>query len=733
MMKIDQGGVFLRVVAVVLLLGAMLVLSWRGVKVQTNLYDLLPSGGGAAVHSLERMAEAGSRQVNVLIKGDSEKEVLDSALALCEKLPPVFCRMSDDKALVQLASTLQPYRFQLLSARHRGLLQQGKTEVLRDEALTNLYSFVPLALFPVDDDPYCFATSFLLENPLLNKKNFEMQQGIMLGRLDASWYAYMPLMISGDTASSLSLLQQEIAKLSELCEQMGALLCGTPVHTWKASSSSQRAMGALSMVSVLMVLGLFLGVFVSLRGMLIMVLTLAASGVISLGTAMLLHGSVHILALVFGCSLVGISSDYMVHYLVAHHDDADARVSASLLRALLLGLLTSVLGYSTFYLTGVGLLAQIATVSVSGLLSAMLLIVAFYPRVYAGHLPVRLTGGALRVGACISRWRFGMGLPWLLGVVMLGLSFWKLTTCDDLRSFYRPDAQLMEAEKQLARLNGMEQGLMTLVVSSENAEQNLQRQEMLAHMLEQAGVENYTAVASLVPSACRQRENFDMVRKLVAAHVDEVPLSMPDEWPGTLQPDALWKASSSFASLSALWDANHSVVLVPGKYREQLNLLESVPWVTVADRFAALQTEIGMWREQLMRLLCVVGIVVVLLLSCCFGFRAALGICGPVLAGISCVFGVLAAFGLPLTLFHVLACYLILGLGCDYAIFRATQQGSQTLPALAVGISFLTSWAMFGVLAFTSFSVTHDMGLAVSIGLTVAYVLSPAARGAIRR
>ena len=134
-----------------------------------------------------------------------------------------------------------------------------------------------------------------------------------------------------------------------------------------------------------------------------------------------------------------------------------------------------------------------------------------------------------------------------------------------------------------------------------------------------------------------------------------------------------------------------------------------------------------------MLLLGVVGIVVLALLSYCYGFRAALGICGPVLAGISCVFGVLAAFGVPLTLFHVLACYLILGLGCDYAIFRASQQGSQTLPALAVGISFLTSWAMFGVLAFTSFSVTRDMGLAVSIGLTVAYVLSPAARGAIKR
>lgn len=733
MIKLNQGGVVLRVVAGILLLGAVLVLSLRGVRVQTNLYDLLPSGGGDAVRSLERMAEAGSRQVNVLLKGESEKVVLDSALALCEKLPPSLSRMTDDKALARMSAVLQPYRFQLLSARHRELLRQGNTEALRDEALTNLYSFVPLALYPVDDDPYGFATSFLLESPLLNNKNLELHQGIMLGRLDDSWYACIPLMIAEETAASLSLLQQEMTQLAELCGQTGALLCGAPVHTWKASSSSQRAMGGLSVVSVLLVVALFLGVFVSLRGMLIMVLTLAASGVISLGIAMLLHGNVHILALVFGCSLVGISSDYMVHYLVAHHEETDARIALPLLRALLLGMLTSVLGYSTFYLTGVGLLAQIATVSVSGLLSAMLLIVAFYPRVYARHLPVRLTSGALLVGACISRWRFRMLLPWLLSGVMLGLSFWKLAVCDDLRGFYRPDAELMEAEKQFARLTGMEQGVVTLVVSGESAEENLQRQEMLAHMLEQAGVENYTAVASLVPSARRQRENFEMVRELVAAHADDVPLRVPDEWPGALLPDELLKASSSLSSLIALWDGNHSVVLVPGKCRSRLAVLDSVPWVAAVDRFAALKNEIGKWREQLMLLLGVVGVVVLALLSYCYGFRAALGICGPVLAGISCVFGVLAAFGVPLTLFHVLACYLILGLGCDYAIFRASQQGSQTLPALAVGISFLTSWAMFGVLAFTSFSVTRDMGLAVSVGLTVAYVLSPAARGAIKR
>ena len=268
------------------------------------------------------------------------------------------------------------------------------------------------------------------------------------------------------------------------------------------------------------------------------------------------------------------------------------------------------------------------------------------------------------------------------------------------------------------------------MVNGESAEEILQRQEVLGAELLKAGVPFYTSASAIVPSAARQMENFEMVRKLVAANAEDVPVEMPSDWPGPLLPEHLLGGDSPFVSLGSLWGDNCGLVLVPGAYREQLAALPAYPWLTQADRFAELQNQVRQWREQLMLLMAAVGVLVLVVLSLNFGIRRALCICGPVVAGVLAVFGGLAAFGVSLTLFHVLACYLVLGLGCDYAIFRATHVQGGMITALAVCISFLTSWGVFGVLAFTDFSVTQDMGVAVSLGLTVAYVLSPAATGA---
>lgn len=729
-----NGDMLKRAFACIIFLAAVVELLLRGVHVHTSLYDLLPTGGDSgATQLLERMARTSSRQVNVLIKGASEQEVLEQARKLSASLPEGVRPITDQSSLGRVCEFLRPYRFQLLSPRHRSALQQGDSQSLCDEALANLYSFVPLSLYPVDEDPYGFATSFLLENPLVRQNGFEPRDGVLLTRREDVHYAYLPLLLPETAADSLEVLQTHMAAIAAVCQGEGVMLCGTPVHTWRASSSSQQAMGILSILSLVIVVALFLWVFSSVRGMLIMSMTLGAAGVVALGAAVLIHGSVHILSLVFGCSLVGISTDYVVHYLVGHHGERDAGISPALRRSLLLGLLTSTIGYATFYVAQVDLLGQIATVSIAGLAASMLFIFAFYPLIYRRSIPIKLVPGSLKLGEMAARWRMPAWLPWCVASGAFIVAVFQLPVCDDLRSFYRPEPVLLQAEKELAQLNGMEQGVVTLVVRGADTEEILQRQEKLGAELREAGVPFYTSASAIVPSAARQKENFELVKNLVAAYAEEVPVEMPDTWPGPMLPEHLLRADSPFVSLGSLWGEGCGLVLVPGKYESQLESLPQHPWLEQADRFAELQNQVRQWRVQLMVLMGVVLALVLTVLSISFGVRSALRTCGPVFAGVLCIFGGLALFGVPLTLFHVLACYLVLGLGCDYAIFRATHELGSSITALAVLISFLTSWSVFGVLAFTNFSVTQDMGIAVSLGLTVAYVLSPAATGAAVR
>jgi hypothetical protein len=135
---------------------------------------------------------------------------------------------------------------------------------------------------------------------------------------------------------------------------------------------------------------------------------------------------------------------------------------------------------------------------------------------------------------------------------------------------------LLQAEKELALLNGMEQGVVTLVVRGADTEEILQRQEKLGAELREAGVPFYTSASAIVPSAARQKENFELVKNLVAAYAEDVPVEMPDTWPGPLLPEHLLRADSPFVSLGSLWGEGCGLVLVPGNMSRSLNRCLSI-------------------------------------------------------------------------------------------------------------------------------------------------------------
>lgn len=714
--------------ALLLLLAATaVVLLLKGVRVQTDFLALLPQAENAGSAMFERMARAGGRQIHLLAEGDSEQAVTQRLTALCADLPPELQPALTQRTTAELKEAFAPYRFQLLSQRHRSMLQQERFEELYEEGMANLYGFMSLSFYAADVDPYAFATTFLLESPLLKRGGFAPKGDMLLAQQDGKYYAYVPLLLPECVQSSPAELARYLQPLAEQCRALDVQISGTPVHTYLAASSAASAISWLGICSTVMVVSVFLWVFSSIRGLVVMVLTVLVGALVSVAAVVAIHGEVHILALVFGCSLVGISTDYMVHYLVAHSRDADSRVGRGLAISLLLGLSTSCLGYAMFYPSGIALLRQIATISVVGLCTAMLVIFAIYPRVFAGHVPVPVSPGVLRFTKSVQqRWHVHGWVPWLLALVLGGLALSRLTVCDDLRSFYAPPADLLAAERKIAELNGMEQGVCVLLVHGDNEEQVLQRQEELTARLAEDSVP-FTCVASVVPSVARQRQNFAMVQALSDRFSDELALDLPAS-PQLLTPGKLFAACPSFSYLSSLWDAQCGAVILPGKYKAQAAAYVG-EYVQVADRFAELEQHIRQWREVLMWQLGGMLVLAFLLQLIFFRFKTALVITAPAVAGVLAVPAVLALSGQALTLFHVLACFMVAGLGFDYAIFRAFKPRN-ALTGVAVGISFFTTLAMFGVLALTSFSVTHHMGVAICVGLSVAYVLSITATGA---
>jgi predicted exporter len=83
---------------------------------------------------------------------------------------------------------------------------------------------------------------------------------------------------------------------------------------------------------------------------------------------------------------------------------------------------------------------------------------------------------------------------------------------------------------------------------------------------------------------------------------------------------------------------------------------------------------------------------------------------------------VLTILGMPITFFHLLGLFIVIGLGMDYAIFHINMKKNAELRP--VFYSFLTSFIGFGLLAFTSFFLIAAMGMILAIGIAVSYVVS---------
>ncbi len=94
----------------------------------------------------------------------------------------------------------------------------------------------------------------------------------------------------------------------------------------------------------------------------------------------------------------------------------------------------------------------------------------------------------------------------------------------------------------------------------------------------------------------------------------------------------------------------------------------------------------------------------------------------PVACAVVCTFATLAILGEAINFFQLLTFFILVGLGIDYSIFQRSDP--TPISRRVVFFSFLTSLAGFGFLAFTSFPVTHSMGLTLAIGLFFAYVFS---------
>ncbi len=508
-----------------------------------------------------------------------------------------------------------------------------------------------------------------------------------------SWYLlHAELSASSYDISSARLTVDKLTALQQQLQQRwpGAevLSRGTLFYSNYASQQAEKDISTIGLASVAGVFLLVLFMFRSPLPLLLCALSVGIGALAGTVATLLAFGEIHLMTLVLSISIVGISADYTLYFLterMVHGRQSTALASLQkLLPALSMALLTTVVAYLALLIAPFPGLQQLAVFAAAGLSAACITVICWYPQL-SRRLPVRPAPGLTLILNWLHAWRhrplLRYGLPGaVLLLVVAGFS--QLKVDDDIGQLQALPVALQQQEQRIAALTGQHNDQKWLVVYGANAEQLLQRIELLQPKLAEAKRQGVLADYRLLPlpSLQRQQENSALLQRVAPQVMNnlqqaELVLSTPDLTPEWVSPQQ-WLGSVVSEGWRLLWltlPDGRSAALVPvngvKNSAAMKTLAEQVPGTGWIDRKTEFSDLFGQYRLYLSYLLALSVAAIALIYLWRFGLRHGLRCMVPTLLSLGSGIAVLALSGHTLNLFSLLALVLVLGIGINYTLF----------------------------------------------------------------
>lgn len=536
-------------------------------------------------------------------------------------------------------------------------------------------------------------------------------------------------------------------------EASRAWLTGLPVFTQYAAAKAQSELTLLGSLSLAAVILLAFFWFSRIRTLLAVLVVTLSSFASAVAAVLLTMGSIHLITLVFGTTLIGITVDYAAHYFCQRmRSQGEASESAEttarrLAPNLALAFVSTALAFGAMALAPLPGLRQMAVFGIAGIGTAFFGVLLWLPLVEREPMPfpnrTRRTAAAFSrlpsVDALSPAARFAV-LAALAAACLAGMTNLRLSS-----SLYElnsaPPSMVREAGRTSEILNAPAISQYFLVTANTQAER-LEREEALERALSARKSESDLARVSLLSEsdwhasprrqAVIDRIRADVCRKTNAAVEPVLGASL-----GCL--DAAAAADSEFdrTALESLLPPAFSdkagsaaLVFVTGLDARNIDavasLADGIPGVHWRNIPAEIAQTLSLYRDRAGMLLAAGFALIVVVLTLRFGRRAWRAY-APTAFALLLTVGILGALGQPITLFTVLAGVLLVGLGVDYGIFLTAEGGGtrDVRTYAAVLFAGLTTMASFGALALSATPALHGFGCTVAVGETLILILTP--------
>lgn len=674
-----------------------------------------------------------------------------------------------DRPMEDVLDFYIPRRFGLLTDRTRERLERGEHDlVLRDIPRAYFDPVAPLVSSIVEVDPFLFLSRYVANLGGPASGAVAVEDGLVTVRADGRVHVLLSATLS-DSPFSFTLQD----RLRRVLDALGRVDAGYPDGTsvlrsgvlFHAMAGRDSAHGEISTVGLGALAGIifmYIAVFRSARPLVLSLLSVATGCLGGFVACVIAFGQVHMLTLVFGASLVGISIDYSLHYFCARFpsqgDGGPTGAIRRVLPAMSLGLVTSVAGFAGLLVLGFPGLRQVGLFSGVGLICAYLVVISLHPRLDRTTRAPTPAGLLERVGGALNfvqryQGRYVWGAALVLAVGLSGLL--RVHAVDDIRQLQPADPQVLAEDRKVRDLLGEDVASQFFLVLADNTGQLLERQEKLVALLAQAeadgAIADHIAFSDFVPSSARQAESHTLLGEFLhdrSADLQRIgaDLGLPDvllerylsdfEVGRLGGEDSLvrWLQTPMARPFRDLWlgQMGSQVAAVVGlsgvRDTQALAALQGrVDGVTFVDRVDALSRAFAELRAEAQMLILVACAVITVILVMRYGVVGGVAVAAAPVTAVVASLGLQGWLGEPQSIFNVMALLLVLGIGVDFGIFmrEAGREAASTL--LAVALSALTSILAFGLLALSATASVHGFGLTVFIGVVVAFLLCPLA------
>ena len=534
-------------------------------------------------------------------------------------------------------------------------------------------------------------------------------------------------------------------------------LGGAPALAVASRDTIQAEARVLSIAASLAVMVILLWAYRSLRLWLLAALPLATAVVTALLAVMLLFGQVHGITLAFGITLIGVALDYPLHlFSQLRRGQAPGQAMSEIWPTLRLGVLSTALGYLAMILSGFHGLMQLGVFASAGLLAAALCTRWLLPAL----LPTRWNGGEVRPlrfaprrprSAIRAQWAIGL---FAVGALMILLFSPRPLWQQDIAALSPVPESQRAQEGRLRAALGVPDLAHLLLLQGDSAEAVLQRSEALWPALRQWQAEGVIAdfelAARWLPSVATQRQRqqalpsppalraqlaeaqagllfredaFEPFVTALAASRHLSPLGPED-----LADDGLLRARIAplLFEREGQWWAQVPLrgVSDPALLAQRTAEQDGVLYLDLA---AATGRMLDGFRSASLSYLGLGAALIAVLLWWGLGsLRRAAWVLLPVGSALLGTMALLHLFGELLSLFHLVALLLVLGIGLDYSLFfsRGGDDAARGRTAHALGLCAISSLSVFAILSLSQLPVLHAIGLTVTLGIISSFLFA---------